>query len=203
MDARGRDVFKSCRATARTSATAIGMIGTIDGIGTRIVVATIGPVGTIGAVDATARRATTRGDADDRAIGTDEDEDETTVMDGTNARSSEDGRTSGTTRTIAGGGETSERGDGSVDERIRDSARGDAGRRRRRARDDAGTGREIGTDAKTIGTARGIEGMRRRRPRRRHRGSGRRRDVRTSARRRRERRSRLDGSSKTRITSDE
>ena len=200
MDARERDVFKSCRATARTSATAIGTIGTIDGIGTRIVVATIGTIGTI---DATARRATTRGDADDRAIGTDEDEDGTTVMDGTNARSSEEERTSGTTRTIAGGGETSGRGDGSVDERIRDSARGDAGRRHRRTRDDAGMGREIGTDAKTIGTARGIEGMRRRRPRRRHRGSGRRRDVRTSARRRRERRSRLDGSSKTRITSDE
>ena len=53
-----------------------------------------------------------------------------------------------------------------MDERIRDSARGDAGRRRRRARDDAGMGREIGTDAKTIGTAKGIEGMRRRRARR-------------------------------------
>ena len=127
MDARGRDVFKSCRATARTSATAIGTIGTIDGIGTTIVVATIGAVGTIGTIDATARRATTRGDADDRAIGTDEDEDGTTVMDGTNARSSEDGRTSGTTRTIAGGGETSERGGGSVDERIRDSGARDAG----------------------------------------------------------------------------
>ena len=63
MDARGRDVFKSCRATARTSATAIGTIGTIDGIGTTIVVATIGAVGTIGTIDATARRATTRGDA--------------------------------------------------------------------------------------------------------------------------------------------
>jgi len=123
-------------------------------------------------------------------------------MDGTNARSNADGRASDTTRTIADGGETSGGRDGSVDERIRDSARGDAGRRRR-AGNDAGTGRENGTGGRTIGTVREIEGTRRRRLRRRHRGLGRCRDVRTSARRRRERRSRLVGSSKTRITSDE